>query len=37
MALSESVAHLNHLRATGRASRDLAEDGAWLWRARVRA
>lgn len=33
MALSESVAHLNHLRATGRAERSLAEDGAWLWRA----
>lgn len=33
MALSESVAHLNHLRTTGRAERTLAEDGAWLWRA----
>jgi glyoxylase-like metal-dependent hydrolase (beta-lactamase superfamily II) len=32
MALVEAFAHLNHLLATGRARRELAEDGAWLWK-----
>ena len=33
LALVEAVAHLNHLTATGRASRVLADDGAWRWTA----
>lgn len=31
LALAEAVAHLNHLRATGRATRQPGPDGAWLW------
>lgn len=31
LALVEALAHLNHLRATGRASRTLDKDGAWAW------
>ena len=31
MALAESVAHLNHLLHSGRVSRHLSPDGAWLW------
>jgi glyoxylase-like metal-dependent hydrolase (beta-lactamase superfamily II) len=34
LALVESVAHLNHLLATGRASRTRRDDGAWLWQRR---
>ena len=33
LALAEAVAHLNHLRATGRATRQRRADGAWLWLA----
>jgi len=33
MALVEALAHLNHLRASGRATRVLDEDGAWLWQS----
>lgn len=33
LALGEAVGHLNHLLATGRATRERAADGAWLWRA----
>ena len=33
LALGEAVAHLNRLRAEGRALRDQRDDGAWLWRA----
>jgi glyoxylase-like metal-dependent hydrolase (beta-lactamase superfamily II) len=32
LALAEAVGHLNHLRATGRATRERGPDGAWLWR-----
>lgn len=32
LALAESVAHLNHLLATGGAVRERRADGAWLWR-----
>ena len=32
LALVESIAHLNHLRATGRATRHLNEDGAYVWK-----
>ncbi|WP_238381001.1 MBL fold metallo-hydrolase [Alkalilacustris brevis] len=35
-ALGETLAHLNHLRATGRAYRHRRADGAWLWRATAR-
>jgi glyoxylase-like metal-dependent hydrolase (beta-lactamase superfamily II) len=31
-ALVEAVAHLNHLRWQGCASRSMGPDGAWLWR-----
>ena len=31
LALVEAVAHLNHLTATGCATRVLADDGAWRW------
>ncbi|MFN3144512.1 MAG: MBL fold metallo-hydrolase [Paracoccaceae bacterium] len=34
LALVESVAHLNHLLATGQASRTRRDDGAWLWQRR---
>ena len=37
MAVVEAVAHLNHLRAAGRAERALGDDGAWMWRAAGRA
>ncbi len=33
LALAETVAHLNHLRAAGRVTRRLGPDGAWLWQA----
>lgn len=33
MALVEALAHLNHLCATGRATRSLDKNGAWLWQA----
>ena len=33
MALVEAVAHLNYLWARGMVVRDLATDGAWMWRA----
>jgi glyoxylase-like metal-dependent hydrolase (beta-lactamase superfamily II) len=33
LALGEAVAHLNHLRATGRASRAPDPEGVWLWQA----
>jgi glyoxylase-like metal-dependent hydrolase (beta-lactamase superfamily II) len=33
LALVEAVAHLNHLRATGRAIRRSGEDGVWLWQS----
>ena len=32
LALVEAVAHLNYLRAAGRAEREPGPDGAWLWR-----
>lgn len=32
LALVETVAHLNHLRATGRAERQRRDDGTYLWR-----
>ncbi|MFQ6547032.1 MBL fold metallo-hydrolase [Aestuariibius sp. 2305UL40-4] len=35
LALAEAVAHLNHLLATGRVTRELSESGAWLWHART--
>ena len=34
LALVEAVAHLNYLHQSGQASRDLREDGAWLWQAK---
>lgn len=34
LALVESVAHLNHLLATGQASRTRRDYGAWLWQRR---
>ncbi len=33
LALVETIAHLNHLHQTGRATRQRRDDGAWLWRA----
>ncbi len=33
LALAEAVGHLNHLRATGRATRTPGPDGAYLWRS----
>ena len=33
LALVETVAHLNHLLQTGRATRARRSDGVWLWRA----
>lgn len=33
LALGEAVGHLNHLTRTGRASRRLGPDGAWLWQS----
>ncbi|KQI68255.1 metallo-beta-lactamase [Loktanella sp. 3ANDIMAR09] len=33
LALVESVAHLNHLHQAGRATRELADDGAWYFTA----
>lgn len=33
LALVETIAHLNHLLATGRATRSARDDGAWLWQA----
>lgn len=33
MALSETVAHLNHLLLAGQAVRRRGSDGAWLWQA----
>jgi len=34
LALAETVAHLNHLWHNGAVTRELAEDGAWIWTAR---
>lgn len=31
LALVETIAHLNHLLAMGRARRSLSPDGAWIW------
>lgn len=31
LALAETVGHLNHLHRTGRATREAAAGGAWLW------
>ena len=31
LALVEAVAHLNHLLARGRVTREMGPDGAWLW------
>jgi hypothetical protein len=33
LALCESVAHLNCLLQRGLVSREISDDGAWLWRA----
>jgi glyoxylase-like metal-dependent hydrolase (beta-lactamase superfamily II) len=33
LALVETVAHLNHLLQTGRATRRLSGEGVWLWQA----
>lgn len=33
MALSEALAHLNHLLARGDATRHLSPQGAWLWQS----
>lgn len=33
LALVEAVAHLNHLHRAGLVSREINEDGAWLWRS----
>ncbi|MEL6640480.1 MAG: MBL fold metallo-hydrolase [Pseudomonadota bacterium] len=33
LALVESVAHLNHLHQTGKATRTLGDDGAYRWQA----
>ena len=33
LALAETLAHLNHLHATGRATRHIDPDGAWQWQA----
>jgi glyoxylase-like metal-dependent hydrolase (beta-lactamase superfamily II) len=33
LALSEAMAHCLHLWHTGRATRELRGDGAWMWRA----
>ncbi|MEP2782172.1 MAG: MBL fold metallo-hydrolase [Pseudoruegeria sp.] len=33
LALSETMAHLNHLWLSGRLTRTLRADGAWLWQA----
>ncbi len=34
LALSETMAHVNHLWLSGRLTRTLSEDGVWLWQAR---
>lgn len=34
LALVETIAHLNHLLIKGDITRDMGEDGAWLWRAK---
>ena len=34
LALAETLAHLNHLQAKGRAFRHVGADGAWVWQAR---
>lgn len=34
LALVEAVAHVNHLYATGKITRTLREDGAFLWQAK---
>ncbi len=31
LALVEAVAHLNHLHQTARITREMRDDGAWLW------
>ncbi len=33
LALVEAVAHLNHLHQTGKAMRELTDQGAWIYRA----
>lgn len=33
LALVEAVAHLNHLLLRGRATRQMRDDGAWLWQS----
>jgi hypothetical protein len=33
LALVEAMAHCLHLWHEGRATRDMREDGAWLWQA----
>ncbi len=33
LALVEAVAHLNHLHQTGKAERELTDQGAWVYRA----
>ena len=33
LALVETIAHLNHLHQTGRATRVMGDDGAYLWQA----
>ena len=35
LALVEAFAHLNHLYQTGKASRTMREDGAWVWQAKA--
>ncbi len=35
LALAEALGHLNHLHATGRATRHRADDGVWLWQRDV--
>ena len=34
LALAETVAHLNHVWHEGLVTRELGEDGAWIWTAR---
>lgn len=34
LALVEAVGHLNHLLRQGRVTRELRDDGAWMWHAR---
>lgn len=34
LALVEAVAHLNYLHQAGQATREMRDDGAWLWQAK---